>query len=102
MKTVINDGAGIRTVVALQDGALVTGTVQDCVPIREDALARHNSGAHGSKEMWHAARLPRVAVEQYCNAQGITFGEWMRDPKHVKAMCNDPDLRDFRIHPGRI
>ena len=102
MKTVIDQGGGVQTVVAVEDGNLITGTVQDFTAILEDAKSRHNSGVHGTKEVKHAARLPILAVETYCNANGITFEEWMHNPVHVKAMLNDPNLRDLRIWPGRV
>jgi hypothetical protein len=102
VKTVINHGDGTQSVVALEDGNLVTGTVQDCTPIREYAQALHKEGHHGSSDFKHAAKLPREAVEAYCNIHRITFEEFMQDRKHIKAMCNDSDLRDFRIWPGRV
>jgi hypothetical protein len=102
MKTVINQGGGVYSVIALEDGNLITGTVQDCTPIAEDAKARHREGLHGTKEMKHAARLPAEAVEAYCNINGITFSEFMQNPVHTRLMCNDPALKDFRIWPGRV
>jgi hypothetical protein len=102
MKTVYTSPDGVQTVVALEDGNLVTGTIQDCTPIREHAQALHKEGHHGSSEFKHAAKLPREAIEAYCNNLRISFEEFMRDRKHIKAMCNDPDLRDFRIWPGRV
>jgi hypothetical protein len=93
---------GVQTYSTLEGGDLITGIVQDCAPIREDAIARHNEGMHGSADMKHAARLPMEAVEKYLIANGITFEEFMKNPAHTKAMCNDPALRDFRIWPGRV
>ena len=102
MKDVIQHANGVQTHIALEDGNLVTGTVQDCTPILEHARSLHNVGAHGSSDMKHAASLPMVVIEQYCNRQGITFDEFMREKKHVRAMLNDPDLKGFRIWPGRV
>ncbi len=102
MKTVIQSDPGVQTVVALEDGNLITGTVQDCTPIREHAQALHKEGHHGSSDFKHAAKLPVWAVEHYCNINGLTFAQFMQEPYHIKAMCNDPALRDFRIWPGRV
>ena len=102
LQTVIQQAPGLQTVIALQDGNLITGTVQDCTPIAELAKALHREGFHGSSEFRHAAKLPDVAVDAYCNNNGITFQEFMNDPKHIRAMCNDPTLKDFRIWPGRL
>ena len=99
---VVQQVAGVKTLMGLQDGALVTGTEQDCTAIHEDAQARHNAGAHGSKDMRHAARLPLVVVEQYCNRRGITFEQWANEPVHIRAMLADPDLSGFRIWGGAL
>lgn len=101
MKTVI-ERDGVQTVIALQDGDLVTGTVQDCTPIAERTKALHNEGMHGSGDMRHAASLPFVLVERYCNDRGISFEDFMRGKEHIKAMLNDPALSHFRIWPGRV
>lgn len=83
-------------------GSITFETAQDAEPILEDAKARHNAGYHGSGEMKHAARLPMVAIDRYCHQHGITFEEWSKDKKHIRAMLNDPDLKGFRIWPGRV
>lgn len=93
---------GVQTHMTLQDGALVTGTVQDCTAILEDAKARHNVGFHGSSDMKHAARIPSVVIEKYCNVSGIEFREFIQNPVHMRRMLNDPALKDFRIWPGNV
>lgn len=102
MQTVINNGNGTQTVVALQDGALITGTVQDCTPIVEHTKALHNAGYVGSSEMRLAAKLPDVIVEKYCNNKGITFHEFMRDKSHIRNMLSDPALAHFRVWKGKV
>lgn len=85
-----------------QDDKLVIGRFQDCTPILEDAKRRHNEGLHGSSEMKHAARIPSVIVERYCNEKAITFEEFMGDPVHIKHLVQDPDNSCFRIWKGRF
>jgi hypothetical protein len=102
MKTVIDNWDGSQTVVALEDGNLITGTVQDCTPLVERTKALHRAGIHGSSEMRHAASFPAVLVEKYCNEKGITFQEWIGNPTHAKAMLTDPTLKDFRVWGGRV
>lgn len=101
MKTVIQRG-DTQTVVALQDGNLITGTVQDCTPIVQEATRKRNEGEHGSSDMRHAASFPAVVVEKYCNDSGITFAEFMEDRAHIRRMLNDPALSYFRIWEGRL
>lgn len=99
MKTVIDHG-GVSSVIAAEDGNVITGTVQDCTPILEDATLRRNEGHHGGYEMRHAARLPMVLVETYMNERGLTFAQFMEDKSHIQAMLNDPALAGFRIWTG--
>jgi len=75
---------------------------QDCTPIAEYAKAQHNAGMFGTSEMKHAARLPDVIVEKYCNACGITFSEFMQNPVHIKRIVQDPMNSDFRIWKGNF
>lgn len=101
MRSVIQHD-GLQSVVAVEDGNLITGTVQDCTPILERAQALHREGQHGSSEMKHAASFPAVLVEKYCNDNGITFHEFMNGKEHVKRMLNDPSLSYFRIWAGKV
>lgn len=91
----------VTSYIAHEDGKLITGTVQDCTPILEDAQYRAATGQIGSSEMRHVARLPAALIETYCNLHGITFGEWLKDPTHARRMTTDPDLRGFRIWDGK-
>lgn len=86
----------------LEEGKLVTQRTQDCAPLAERAKALHNEGLHGSSEMRHAASIPLVFVEDYCNRNGILFSEFMSNKEHIKRLVNDPALAHFRIWKGRI
>lgn len=99
---VISSVDGVQTRVATEDGKLITGTVQDCTAILEDAKARHNAGFQGTSEMKHAARIPNVLIETYCNVNGIEFSECMQNPVHFRRILNDPALADLRIWKGRV
>jgi hypothetical protein len=93
---------GVTPFMAQEDGKLIQGTLQDCTAIAQDAKERQAIGMHGSHDMKHAARLPVVAVETYCNVNGISFEDFMKDPAHIKRVCNDPALAAFRVWPGRL
>lgn len=92
----------VKTWMAEEDGKTVFKLEQDCTPIAELSKALHNEGHHGSSEMKHAAKIPRVAIDAYCHLHGISFQEWMGNEHHIRAMCNDPSLKDFRIWPGKV
>lgn len=97
-----NPGSDLKTVVALEDGKLVTGSVQDCTPYLENAARLRVEGGKQDKEMWHAASYPAVVVETYCNRAGIDFAEFMQNKVHVRRMMQDPDLSKFRVFEGRV
>lgn len=102
MRSVIRGSNGVDTVIALEDGALITGTVQDCTPIAERAKAMHNAGLHGSSDMRLAASVPMVMIEKYCNDNGITYADFSRGQEHKKRLLGDPALAHFRIWKGKI
>lgn len=102
MRRDLQTAPGVVTTVALQDGALVTGTTQDCTPYAERAQAMHNEGRHGSKDMRLAASVPMVLVETYLHQNQIEMSEFTRSPEHQKRFLNDPALAHFRIWKGRV
>lgn len=92
----------LDTTFKTEENRLYIGRSQDCTMIAEYAKALHNEGHHGSSEMRHAAKIPLVIVEKYCNERGITFEEFMGDEKHLKHVVENPDNKMFRIWTGRI
>ena len=92
----------ILTRVHESDNGLTVERVQDVEPIMLGCHDRRTAGAVGSSEMRHAASLPMVLVEAYCNEKGIQFSEFMANPVHAKAMLNDPALAAFRVWEGRV
>jgi hypothetical protein len=102
MRSDLQTAPGVVTTVALQDGALVTGTTQDCTPYAERAKAMHNEGRHGSSDMRLAASVPMVLVESYLNRCGIEMSDFVASPEHQRRFLNDPALSHFRVWKGRV
>lgn len=103
MQSVIETVPGVKTVIHVgNDGALTTGTVQDCTPIAEQMKAMHNAGEFGSSEMKYCGRIPNVFVEKYCNDNGISFSEFMGNREHIRRLINDPALAAFRVWKGAV
>jgi len=92
----------VKTYSAIEDGNLITGTVQDCTPYAERAKALQNEGFHGSKDMKLAATIPFVMVEKYCNDNNITYRECMTNREHMRRILNDPANAHFRVWPGKL
>jgi hypothetical protein len=92
----------VQTVMHQEDGKTIFERVQDCTSIAEKTKALHNEGVHGTSEMKHAAKLPFVLVERYCNDNGITFQQFCNGEEHIRRMLNDPSLTHFRIWPGKV
>jgi hypothetical protein len=98
---VISNGP-VQTLMHEEDGKTIFERVQDCEPIMEAAKALHNQGLHGSSEMRHAAKIPAVIVERYCNDNGITFREFLNGQDHIRRILTDPSLSHFRIWKGAL
>jgi len=92
----------LDTRIFTQDDRLVIGRSQDCTAILEDAVHRHNEGLHGTADVKHAARIPEVIVEKYCNDHKISFHEFMGDEVHIKRLVEHPDNSMFRIWKGKL
>lgn len=92
----------MRHGLTVEDDKIVSYSYQDLDPIMDQTGKLREMGHVGGSDMKHAASLPKVLIERYCNEKGITFEEWMREPKHVKAMLNDPQNEPFRIWKGRV
>jgi len=92
----------MSTVIALEGGELITGSVQDCTPYADHAKAMHNEGFHGSSDMKLAASVPNVLVEKYLNDNRILMSEFVGSPDHQRRFLNDPAIAHFRIWRGRI
>jgi len=50
----------------------------------------------------HAARIPLVIVEAYCNTNNVSFADVMTDRAHMKRIVEDPANAAFRIWKGRL
>jgi hypothetical protein len=48
------------------------------------------------------AHVPGILIEDYCNRNGVTFADFMRDQEHVKRFLNDPAIEHFRVKKGRV
>lgn len=92
----------VQTLMHEEDGKTVFERVQDCQSIVETTKALHKEGLHGSSEMKHAASIPFVIVERYCNDNGISFQDFCNGQEHIKRILNDPSLSHFRIWKGRV
>lgn len=92
----------LDTDIRCEQDRTIIRTSQDCTPIAEFAKAQHNAGYHGSSEVKHAASIPLVIVEKYCNDHGVSFPEFMGNPVHIKRLVEHPDNAAFRIWPGRL
>lgn len=64
--------------------------------------AKQDAGFTGTKDVRELATIPGILIQQYCNDNGVSFAEFIRNPVHANRMLNDPALSGFRIHPGRV
>lgn len=94
--------SALQTNLQVRDGQMTVKRTQDCTPIVEHTKALHNEGIHGSNDMKHAASIPFIFIEDYCNRHNILFSEFMGNKDHMRALVNDPALAHFRVWKGRI
>lgn len=94
--------AGVITRLHELDGGFAIEIVQDVEPYLDQCRRLRDAGAGGSDEMRLAASFPPIVIDTYCNRRGISYREFMIDPQHGENLCNDPDLRFFRIWEGRV
>jgi hypothetical protein len=92
----------LQTVDSQHVAAVHTANMDDLKAVADHCAGLRSHGATGSKEMKHVARVPAIIVQKYINDNGITFAEFMRDPKHADRMLSDPALSGFRVWGGRI
>lgn len=83
-------------------GTVTFETVQDATAILEDAKARHNAGYNGTSDLKHAARIPLIFIDKYCQHNNITFGEFQSNKEHIRRVLKDPALSHFRIWKGAL
>ena len=83
---------------------LIVKRTEDVTPILEANKRQFDvdNKRHKSEAMNHVARIPTIAIEQYCKRKGLSYETFMRDEKLFRAFLNDPDNRLFRTKPGRI
>lgn len=77
-------------------------SLDDLQMVADHCAALRGVGATGSSEMKHVATVPAIIVQKYINEHGITFAEFMREPKHADRLLADPALSGFRVWTGRV
>jgi hypothetical protein len=82
--------------------ALHSAEHADLKAVADHCANLRSIGATGSKDMKLAASVPTIFIMQYCNVNGITFAEFMRDHTHADRMLADPALSHFRVWEGRL
>lgn len=93
---------GVISKLHLNGDNAILNRIQDVEPVIQYAKDARSIGATGSSEMRHAARVPAVLVESYCNRNGITMHEFMANDDHVSRLLNDPAIAPFRIWQGKV
>lgn len=84
------------------DDTLVIKREVDVTPMLDHLADLRSVGATGSSECKHAASYDPEVVYAWCQRRGITYGEWLANPVHVRAMLNDPDMAAFRVWKGKV
>jgi hypothetical protein len=59
-------------------------------------------GLTGSHEMKHAAKIPKVIVQEYLKRADISMHEFMANDEHISRLLNDPSFSSYRIWQGKV
>jgi hypothetical protein len=57
---------------------------------------------HMRGDMKHVARVEQTVIMDWCNKQGVTFSQFMRDNALIDRFLNDPANVPFRVWKGRV
>lgn len=90
------------TEILIANEQIVIERVERFDGLLDTCKALHNEGLTGDPEMPVLAHVPGILIEDYCNRNGVTFAEFMRDQEHVKRLLNDPAIEHFRVKKGRV
>jgi len=78
-------------------------TIQDVEPILEANKRAFNDAREFKSEIFNKkASIPMVVLEKWLQEQGITYREFMANPKVVKRFVNDPDNKFCLCRPGKL
>lgn len=84
-----------------QDRTIIVHT-EDFTGLLDHNQRLQNEGIHGSKDMRHVANVPGIVIEHYCYTTGVSWAEFFQEPKHIKALLNDPAWAYLRVAPGKV
>lgn len=98
----------VKTKYHYEGGRLIVERVQDIEPTIEankkemGEWSGHNESSRWKGDFHHVARIPEVVIEKWCNENGFTYADFIKDPKIAKRFLNDSQNCLFRTKPGRI
>lgn len=105
MKRILEQEKGVQKVFHKDhDGIVTIEKKQDVTKILEaNKFQRdHAPMRHTSEVMNHKARIPVVAVEEWCKVRGIKYAEFMQNREHLRHFLNDPDNAHWLTRKGKV
>lgn len=76
--------------------------IDDLKQVADHCAAMRAMGMTGTKDAKVVATVPSFFIHEYCNRNGVTFAEFMRDDVHINRFLSDPALSAFRIWEGKV
>lgn len=103
-KVLSNDGITEETFHYDSDGTVHIAKKKDVSKIIEaNKIQMNNQPTRFTHEtMNHVARIDVTAIEIWCKARGVSYGEFMANNDHLKSFLNDPDNAAWRTRKGKI
>lgn len=94
--------ARIEQVDDSHEAHIYEANMDDLHAVADHCKALQSAGLTGDRDMRALMTVPAIIVQKYMNENGVSYGEFIRNPEHAKRMMNDPALSAFRIHRGRV
>jgi hypothetical protein len=92
----------LDTLDANTDVAIHEADRADLDALADHCRALHNSGQGNGKDQKLVMRADAFTIQAWCDAKGITWQQFWRDPKTIDRFLMDPDNSAFRVWKGRL
>jgi protein associated with RNAse G/E len=106
MKRVLSSSGGVTSTFhySAHDDTAAIQTTSDVTKLLDaNKYQRNNQSLHHTSETFNkVASIDTNALMMWIKARGVSYQEFMQDPKWVKVFLNDPDNAAWRTRTGKI
>lgn len=106
MKGLLGTGEVTEVFHKDKDGKAYISQHQDIEPYLKKA--HHERSIRGEHSRYQSevfnkkASIPETVALKWCRDKGVTYQEFLSNPKVLKNFLNDPDNKMFLLIPGKV